>query len=234
MNRGTLAVLGLVLGVVAVGGILATRGSETEEDDETGKEPDDGEPMGNVSYKPGKGRPPGALAAGDPKDPEIAALLIELEDFLIGEGIPRDTWSAEEITRLPKGALVNGRRPVAIPVRQLWPNMVATLRLYRELRATMGVPLSLRGYRPPDYNKAVGGASSSTHQWFAALDVYPPGVDRARLGLEGAKLYLKHSGEAIGLGIYGKPNPSDIHLDTGKSRRTWREASYFLDKLKEA
>jgi len=98
----------------------------------------------------------------------------------------------------------------------------------------MGVPLSLRGYRPPDYNKAVGGAPSSTHLWFAALDLYPPSADRSRLGLEGAKLYLKHSGEAIGLGIYGKPNPSDIHLDTGKSRRTWRETNYFLDKLKEA
>jgi len=51
----------------------------------------------------------------------------------------------------------------------------------QELRDELG-PLNVNsGYRSPDYNAGVGGASSSRHQWGDAFDISPVSVDLAAL-----------------------------------------------------
>lgn len=185
-----------------------------------------GGPIPESSYPPGEGTPPSAWKVGHPGDPEIDALLLEMEEMFLDAGVPALGWSAEEITRMPKAP----GQPVAIPPRGMWPNMIPTLLLFGELREEMGVPLALRGYRDPSYNEAVGGESRSLHQWFSALDIYPTeGEDREGLGWVSAELFVDADGE-VGYGVYGVP-PGNIHLDTGWRRRIWEDAEVYLDAL---
>jgi len=169
--------------------------------------------------------PPDAMASGSPYDPAIAPLLDELQGFLMDhEALSGIGWSAKEITTMQGPG-----RPVAIPVRGLWHLMVPTLALYERLRERLGQPCSLRGYRPPDYNAAVGGASKSAHLWFAALDVYAPVEHRNELARIAADIFTSEPDLQVGLGIYGRPHSSNIHIDVdAKGRRTWADTQQWL------
>ena len=188
-----------------------------------------GPPQLEIVKPPGLGRPLAALVAGAPDEPEIAAYLKELRAFILGYGVSPEGWSVREITTMPKAP----GRPVAIPPRALWPNMVGTLELYTKLRRRMDVPLNLRGYRDPTYNRAVYGAKRSQHLFFSGLDVYAPKGHKQRLAREAARLFLELEDESIGLGIYGYPYPSNIHLDTGYRRRTWRESKKWIKAVRK-
>lgn len=197
---------------------------------------------------PRQGKPPAAWVAG--QEDECSYEMGLLERYLDARGLTGHGWSIWELCRLPKGS---GARPVAVPPSGLWPNIVPTLRVYEALRAAMGEPLMLRCYRPPDYNRAVKGASQSLHMWFAALDVYAPVDDRQALAHLAASVYLagddvwrkpatamreeiqaiKGDLETLGLGIYGYPWPSNIHIDTGWRRRTWDDAKAYIDEVKQ-
>ena len=68
------------------------------------------------------------------------------------------------------------------PPKRLWKNIVPTLRVVDDLRESFGKPCRiLSSYRSPEYNRAVGGASSSEHLYDApgvgAADFYIDGVD---------------------------------------------------------
>ncbi|NBC96853.1 MAG: hypothetical protein GVY27_10915 [Deinococcus-Thermus bacterium] len=79
----------------------------------------------------------------------------------------------------PAELLTKCERPGnAVPPRQLWPNIVPTILVLDRLRAAVGAPIViLSGYRAPDYNRKVGGAATSQHLAFTALDVACSGVD---------------------------------------------------------
>jgi hypothetical protein len=183
-----------------------------------------GPPELQIIVPPGTGTPMAALVAGSVDTPEIASYLAELREFIAEYGVSPEGWSVREITTMPKAP----GRPVAIPPRELWPNIVGTLELYTTLRRRMDVPLSLRGYRDRSYNAAVDGAKRSQHLWFGALDLYAPKGHKQRLAREAARLYLELEDESIGFGAYGYPHPSNIHLDTGYRRRIWREAGKWI------
>lgn len=188
-------------------------------------------PLDGDWIPPGEGNPVRALVAGDAKNPEIAALLAELDDYMESNGVDLSTVSAKELTRMKTGKH-------AIPPRALWPNIVPTLILWQErIRNPLGFPMKLGGYRPVDYNKAVGGAPRSQHQWFAAIDVRPASShntaeNRRKVALAGAQVYADSSPSlAVGFGAYGAPTPSNIHLDTRFRHRKWREADHYLDQI---
>ncbi len=187
-----------------------------------------GPPELEIVKAPGVGRPLAALAAGPPDKPEIASYLAEMREFIGAYGIDPTGWTVREILTMPKAP----GQPVAIPPRDLWPNIVGTLELYAKLRRRMDVPLGLRGYRDKSYNEAVDGAKRSQHLWFGALDVRAPKGHKQRLARETARLYLELEDESIGLGIYGYPHPSNIHIDTGYRRRRWREAAKWIKAVK--
>lgn len=170
------------------------------------------------------------IAVGDPSDPEIAVLLQELEAELFALGAPAaGNWTAREVTTMRKAP----GQPVAIPPRALWPNMVPALQLFQQLRDEIGAPLKIgNGYRPPDYNAAVGGAPNSAHIYFAALDLDPLSEDRAAVALLSAQRYRE--GGNMGLGIYGAENPSRTHVDFGRGRRRWEDSQVWIDRAAEA
>lgn len=223
------------------------------EDDESGEDLDDVnpffEPQGPSSLPdyqpdldpdlwdverilPGEGNPLGAMIVGFPDEPEVATALDELDQFLSDHGVGMFT-SAEELTEMPKAPGI----PVAIPHYSLWENIIPTLKVWQAIRQELGVPMSLRAYRPPDYNAAVGGSDRSTHQWFAAVDVRISGeantaANREALARTMASYYKDYGSQyKIGFGAYGAPVPGNIHIDTGWKRRVWEDAAFYVDQV---
>ena len=182
-----------------------------------------------IKIPPGTGKPLKAMLVGTPNDPEVAAVLGELKEFILAYDVPPLGWTPRELTTMPKAP----GRPVAIPPRALWPNIVGTLELYTTLRRRMDVPLNIRGYRDRDYNAAVDGARRSQHLWFSGLDVYAPKGHKHRLAREAARLFLELEDESIGFGAYRYPYPSNVHIDTGYRRRTWREAQKWIKTVQK-
>ena len=195
------------------------------------------QPITSVETQPpGVGEPQLALIAGDPKDPEVAALLQEFDDFLASQGAGKYTC-AEEMFRMPKAPKINGRRPVAVPPKNLWPNAIPTLRAFDELRSQWGRPLPIRGYRPVDYNAAVGGAPRSIHKRAGAIDIKIRDAgytasERKDFALLAAKYTLDHPDDQWGLGVYNDP-PTTVHLDTGYKRRSWENGRKYLDLARQ-
>ena len=236
-----------IVGVAALAGSRKRLGSPFEAigwgdlygaEGDISESPNQGYDPGIVSsdwISPGSGTPPQALISGPANDPEIAALLAEIDGLLAQAGINLRQICARELCELPKAP----GRPCSIPPRSLWRNIVPTAVLVQTMRTRLGFPLELRGYRPPDYNAAVGGSKRSQHQWFGAIDVYAwPSVrnasTRVAVAEAGARVFVENPAEAIGFGVYGKATPSNIHLDTGFRRRTWRDAQIWIDRIRDA
>lgn len=183
----------------------------------------------------GGSRFPTPIAVGSPSDPEVSGLLEEMDEYFRSEGIDTGLVSAAEVTQMPKAP----GKPSAVPPREYWSRMAMTLReVFMPLRASLGVPLAVRGYRPTDYNEAVGGAKGSRHQAFEALDIRISGdantsAKRRELVDHAARIYSDRGRELkMGFGVYGKlPAPQHIHVDTGHQRRTWGDASKAVDQL---
>lgn len=167
---------------------------------------------------------PNALIAGDPLNPEVAALLVELDDFLASGGVNVSKVDAQTLTRMRKAPKVDGRRPVAIPPRELWPNILPAARYLSEFPESFVI---YNGYRPPDYNAAVGGAAGSLHQDFSAIDFYGA-HDRDRSALALAFDYDSKRTPG-GAAVYGKAKPS-MHVDGGQ-RRVWADMRHWLRKV---
>mgnify|MGYP005990377521 FL=1 len=186
-------------------------------------------PDGPTPGTPDDRTPPTPIAVGKSTEGQISGLLAEMDAFFESQGIDTSKASAREVTLMPS---VNAH---AIPPRAYWPRMAATIKnAVLPIRSTLGLPLALRGYRPPDYNEAVGGSAKSRHMWFEAVDIRPipyTGENRRRLALAGAALHnAKGTQLKMGLGVYGDKTPSNIHVDTGYKRRVWRDAQAWKNK----
>lgn len=153
-------------------------------------------------------------------DPELESLLQQMDDEFASAGIR--SFSAAEVTKMRK----TPGPSYAIPERSFWPRIIATLVVMQAIRDAWGKPISVyNGYRPPDYNLAVGGKPGSRHQWFEALDVLPTG-DRDEFALLVAKFYIDSSD--MGFGVYGKPGAvTGVHVDLHR-KRTWGIADDYV------
>lgn len=119
-----------------------------------------------------------------------------------------------------------GFAPYQVPPKELWANIVPTLRLYNELKSQGIIPTDAQirsVYRSPEQNACAGGAASSKHINNAAIDIWV-----ARFGDDSPALYdMKDSlchfwqqqGKAydFGLGLYAT---GAVHLDT-QGYRKW-------------
>lgn len=127
----------------------------------------------------------------------------------------------------PKEVIALGKRQgsavVTMPPRELWWHIMPTLNILDRVRDAVGPVKVLSGYRPPDYNKIVGGARDSMHVHFNAVDWRPVefedwDIDELAWTVE----QVLGSGmlKMMGLGVYQDPNPNDdykagfIHMDT--------------------
>jgi uncharacterized protein YcbK (DUF882 family) len=105
------------------------------------------------------------------------------------------------------------------PPKHLWKNIVPTLRIVDELRASFAKPCRLlSSYRSADYNKAVGGVPLSQHRTFAALDIAFDGVSPKQV--YDRLLEWRRAGKFTGgLGLY--PSAGFVHIDTRVTNATW-------------
>jgi hypothetical protein len=200
------------------------------------------------------------LAAGEATDPAVAPLLTELQQQFDAAGITRIT--AFDACVMTKAPLTDGpdpdrdkTRPIAIPPRHLWAGFVASAKevdtvLVEELA---DIEVRVTGYRPADYNKAVGGAGDSSHVRATAFDVwvsravilayYNADTDaeqdaaaavlqehRRRIKLAFARRFI--AGGKVGFGVY----TNDIHVDFNdlRGRRTWGDATEWAKKARAA
>lgn len=119
-----------------------------------------------------------------------------------------------------------GYEPYQLPPRELWSNMVPTLRLYSQLKQQGILPPSSQirsAYRSPSLNACAGGARNSKHMNASAIDIWVPEYDNNIWLLsdlhDGLCQFWQLQGQAysFGLGLY---STGAIHLDT-QGYRKW-------------
>jgi N-acetylmuramoyl-L-alanine amidase len=105
------------------------------------------------------------------------------------------------------------------PPKRLWRNIISTLRIADELRASFGKPCRiLSSYRSPAYNRVVGGGVMSQHLDFTALDIAVDGIPARRV-YERLLQWRKEGKFTGGLGYY--PSSGFVHIDTRPRNATW-------------
>ena len=104
------------------------------------------------------------------------------------------------------------------PPREMWGNIVLTLRIVEKLRERVGRPIViLSSYRSPAYNAACpGAASGSFHQQFRALDIAVSGKSPREI-FELLSKWRDMGHFKGGLGLYS----TFVHIDTRGSNATW-------------
>ena len=104
-----------------------------------------------------------------------------------------------------------------VPAEYL-PNVITLAKNLQVLRDTLKKPVTINsGYRSPDYNKKIGGASKSQHLVAKAADIRVPGL----LAIEVYNVILRlieqgkmHNG---GLGLYD----TFVHYDVRATSERW-------------
>ena len=140
-------------------------------------------------------------------------------------------FGADELGKLNPAKWRGG--DFALPADHELDRIVATAQLADRIRDAWGGPLTVSsGYRPPEYNRAVGGSPRSQHIPFRALDIHPADwanfdlnryFDVVRSVVAGAR----QAGWNVGLGLYyERPNGDDrfAHIDVGAEtghNRSW-------------
>jgi uncharacterized protein YcbK (DUF882 family) len=91
----------------------------------------------------------------------------------------------------------------------------------QNIRNQFGKPIIINsGYRTPEYNKKVGGATRSQHCYGTAADIVVDGVSPTRVA-GAAEKALKETGHKGGIGLY----KSFVHIDVRTTRYRWDQRS---------
>lgn len=108
----------------------------------------------------------------------------------------------------------------SVPPRNLWPNIIPTLKVLDKLREEMGAPIRLLStYRNPGYNRAVGGELQSFHMQFKAID-FACDKGTPEQWADALKLMRKKGAFSGGIGVY--PRSGFVHVDTRGYIADWR------------
>ena len=101
----------------------------------------------------------------------------------------------------------------SFPYVRISPALVRTL---EEIRERAGGPVHITsGYRPPDYNREIGGVSNSTHIDGLAADIFCDALSTARL-YDICEAIIGHRG---GVGYY--PKQQFVHVDLRGYQARW-------------
>lgn len=91
----------------------------------------------------------------------------------------------------------------------------------QNIRNQFGKPIIINsGYRTPEYNKKVGGATRSQHCYGTAVDIVVDGVSPASVAAAAEKA-LKEMDYPGGIGLY----KSFVHVDVRSKRYRWDQRS---------
>lgn len=92
----------------------------------------------------------------------------------------------------------------------------ALVRALEDIRTRTGLPITVTsGYRPPDYNREVGGVSNSCHIDGLAADIYCDGITTAQL----YDICEQVIGQRGGVGYY--PKSGFVHVDVRGYEARW-------------
>ncbi|WP_231759120.1 D-Ala-D-Ala carboxypeptidase family metallohydrolase [Microbulbifer elongatus] len=137
----------------------------------------------------------------------------QLEQFLKQAGVA-DATAPGNLLRQGSDWLDIDEPPFAIPPRDYWPNMVATLKLIRdELVPAIGPVDIVSAFRSDAYNRKAGGSKRSKHKSFCGVDLVPQSnISRKELIEELRSLHARLGPAShMGLGIYSGVR---FHVDT--------------------
>ncbi len=171
-----------------------------------------------LAAAPVRAAPPGDFVAWVHAAPGRAAQVQAFEQYLkhagVGGVLPlsqilldASSWRACHVA------------PYSLAPRELWPNIVPTLRFIRaRIVPALGPVAALSGYRDPDLNTCSGGAPKSAHALFYALDLTPLRFkDRGKMIAAVCALHARFGPAAhAGLGFY---QGMRFHIDTNGFRR---------------
>jgi uncharacterized protein YcbK (DUF882 family) len=105
-----------------------------------------------------------------------------------------------------------------LPPKRKLSNIKHTIILADAIRKVWGKPVRVNsGYRNSEYNKLVGGAPTSEHEQFKALDLSPidGNIEEFRKVLVAVVTGARAAGFNVGLGLYD----TFCHIDTNASNK---------------
>jgi hypothetical protein len=149
--------------------------------------------------------------------------LERFEAFLAKRGVA-DVVPAWQLWRQGSDWRSAGEPAFLNPPRARWGEMVPTLRVLRdEVIPRVGPVEVWSAQRSPEFNRKAGGAKSSAHLKFRAVDVVPARCDD--MPAMHRKLYRYWQGprakrDRVGIGFYDSPQ-CRVHVDTGVRHRRW-------------
>lgn len=152
-------------------------------------------------------------------DPAIRTRVTELESYLQQHGVS-GVVPTEHLLRQGTAWRKTKKAPFFMPPKNLWPNIIPTLRVIRDLVIpAIGEVEVVSAYRTPDYNSVAGGIPESKHLLFAAVDLIPKRqITRTTEHTILKNLWVEHGeAHALGLGLYSRLR---FHIDTA-GYRTW-------------
>ena len=154
------------------------------------------------------------------KQTKAAVIAYQESHLLIADGIVGvKTWAALTIGEIPQSPhfklsefKCHNGKPVP---PEYYGNLRKLMSMLEEIRTACGDrPITIvSGYRTPDYNKKVGGASKSQHKYAAAADIKVA-------GLSPSEVYAKCNtivGNRGGVGKY----TTFTHIDVRGYRSRW-------------
>ncbi|MGP9491132.1 D-Ala-D-Ala carboxypeptidase family metallohydrolase [Psychrobacter sp. AOP7-B1-24] len=154
-----------------------------------------------------------------------AKQVAEYQRYLISQVGAKNVPPLSQLLTTARSWKKCGYEPYQLPPKELWPNIVPTLRLYSELKKQGILPASseIRSvYRSPGLNDCAGGADSSKHMNASAMDIWVPEYESNLWQLstmqDGLCQFWQYQGAAhnFGLGLYAT---GAIHLDTDGYRK---------------
>jgi len=146
--------------------------------------------------------------------------LVDWQDFFTAQGFRY--FRAEEFLFLG-AANYNPDHPCyglnELPSRELWPNIVPTIRALEIVRAELGYPINLISvYRSPEYNTCLGSAGPSFHVQFMAADFVVVGSGTKPADWASLLRERRNDGNFKGgVGAYD----TFVHLDTRGTNADW-------------
>jgi len=154
--------------------------------------------------------------------PAFRAQVTAFDTWLHDKGLNGilPTW---QILRTASMWKVCNGPPFEVPPRKLWGNVGATLRFVRDhVRRAVGPMQAVSAYRNPELNVCAGGAATSAHRDYSALDLVPdkPLTRRQIFGAICPVHRRKGPVAGVGLGFYAFAR---FHVDT-RSFRRWGSA----------
>ncbi|TGK23527.1 peptidase M15 [Leptospira yasudae] len=150
--------------------------------------------------------------------PENRKKILALETFLKERKV-FNVIPVEQLLRQGTDWRQTKSRPFAIPPQEFWSNIVPTLKVIRDLILPRIGPVTVvSGFREADYNEKAGGANSSRHLLFSAVDMIPDHeIERGELKRRLLKLWENDGFDRkIGLGLYSR---NRFHIDTSGFRK---------------